>query len=1017
MNHRMTALLCVAVFLAAALVPLVAADAAGDGETSPFTAVNASYAGGYVTVTGTVSADYAAAEVKAYIFNIDGTQLATSYAYPKNDGSFSILVSTGTLVPGTGYSAKLSVAGVGLKTCYAEANFDVTAAGIVSVTGVALDKGALSLTVGQTAALKATVSPDDATITAATWSSSDTKVATVADGTVSAVSVGTATITVKTADGGFTASCAVTVAARTAVSFASPTMTVITGLTAPISINVSGYAKDEIGVRVADTSVASVKTVSIGNGINDEIIVEGLKVGTTDLIIWVKSDESLSATCTVTVDPYVGTPCENYYFFIQFKEGFSQTTLTGVSQADMRAGFWVHGTGDNAARALKQVCTENGWQLSYDETFYEGWIDHFLGLGTTNHTDGSYTYWAQYSWDAAKETWTYNNLCLGYLDTRDSQYLAMVFCTTTSSTSTTADLGVTPADMPSDILVKDTQSVSLDCSAVSMAVGGTAKLTATVLPADAANKTVTWSSSDDSIATVSDGTVAGVKTGIATITVTTVDGHFKAACIVTVGAAGAVTGVTLDKVATVAADRTKQLTATVLPADAANKTVTWSSSDDSIATVSDGMVSGVKVGAAYITVTTVDGGFTAVCHVSVYREVDVTGILLDASEANVSLHGTMTLVATFSPADATETAITWSSSDESVATVDNGVVSGLSVGTATITAVSANGLKAFCTVNVADGTVKDSSISNVFNADGSVTTARSLTVERSDGTVVSEIANITVKDGKTVSQTDVRSVSVVGKTTVTVTASDESTGVSTRAEAVTTDGKTVGTATISVPSSDSVSATAMAAVAAQAALVKNSMPSVNPIISVSSTGRSVTLPTAALKDSGASIEISMAGGKLLLPAAADEKLVAAGSNITFSIENVDKSTLTTEQRRAVGNGVVYSITAVGTSVVHDIGGMATVILPFVPEKDQSTDGITVWYMDSDGVMTEVPCKYDAATSTVSFQTSHLSDYVVKAVSTADGSMPDAWIWVIAVLIFGIVAVGLVYPKLHGKRPE
>ena len=83
----------------------------------------------------------------------------------------------------------------------------------VSVSGVSLNKTSLTLEAGETAALTATVTPANAANKSVTWSSSDTTVATVADGVVTAVAAGTATITVTTADGGKTATCTVTVVA------------------------------------------------------------------------------------------------------------------------------------------------------------------------------------------------------------------------------------------------------------------------------------------------------------------------------------------------------------------------------------------------------------------------------------------------------------------------------------------------------------------------------------------------------------------------------------------------------------------------------------------------------------------------------------------------------------------------------------------------------------------------------------------------------------------------------------
>ena len=162
--------------------------------------------------------------------------------------------------------------------------------------------------------------------------------------------------------------------------------------------------------------------------------------------------------------------------------------------------------------------------------------------------------------------------------------------------------------------------VSVVPTAGSVTVGQTLTITASVAPADATNKAVTWSSSSDSIATVSDeGVVTGVAEGNATITVTTEDGGFTATCDVTVEAATvAVTGVSVSPTSdsiTVGEDLT--LTATVEPENATNKTVTWSSSEATVATVEDGVVTGVSAGNATITVTTEDGGFTATCDVTV----------------------------------------------------------------------------------------------------------------------------------------------------------------------------------------------------------------------------------------------------------------------------------------------------------------------------------------------------------------------------------------------------------------
>ena len=160
----------------------------------------------------------------------------------------------------------------------------------------------------------------------------------------------------------------------------------------------------------------------------------------------------------------------------------------------------------------------------------------------------------------------------------------------------------------------------------------------------------------------------------------------------------AVTGVTIsDATATITTGSTKTLTATVAPENATNKSVRWTSSDDAIASVDDeGVVTAIAAGSATITVTTVDGNFTATCAVTVEAAtVAVTGVTVSPESDTISLASTpaqITCTATVTPADATDKSVTWSSSDEAVATVDSdGVVTALTVGTTTITATTTDG--------------------------------------------------------------------------------------------------------------------------------------------------------------------------------------------------------------------------------------------------------------------------------------------------------------------------------------
>ena len=170
--------------------------------------------------------------------------------------------------------------------------------------------------------------------------------------------------------------------------------------------------------------------------------------------------------------------------------------------------------------------------------------------------------------------------------------------------------------------------VSLNKTSLSFTgTGSSQTLTATVSPSNATNKTLTWSSSNTSVATVSNGVVKAVGFGTATITAKSNNGK-TASCSVTVNPI-AVTGVSLNKTSLsfTGTGSSQTLTATVSPSNATNKTVTWSSRNTSVATVSsDGTVKAVGYGTTVITATTVNG-LTSNCTINVKKE-EVTSLTI-----------------------------------------------------------------------------------------------------------------------------------------------------------------------------------------------------------------------------------------------------------------------------------------------------------------------------------------------------------------------------------------------------
>ncbi len=165
-----------------------------------------------------------------------------------------------------------------------------------------------------------------------------------------------------------------------------------------------------------------------------------------------------------------------------------------------------------------------------------------------------------------------------------------------------------------------------------------------------------------------------------------------------IGSAVAVTGVSVSPAtASVATGATRQLTASVSPSNATNTAVSWSSANAAIATVSNsGLVTGISAGTTTITATTADGSKTAACTVTVTNgsTVAVTGVNLSPASLSLVASATGTLTATLSPANATNQALAWSSSNTSIATVNSsGIVTGVAAGSATITVTTADGGK------------------------------------------------------------------------------------------------------------------------------------------------------------------------------------------------------------------------------------------------------------------------------------------------------------------------------------
>ena len=250
------------------------------------------------------------------------------------------------------------------------------------------------------------------------------------------------------------------------------------------------------------------------------------------------------------------------------------------------------------------------------------------------------------------------------------------------------------------VIWKDISGVELSDKEPTIMKGNTETLVATVTPSNATNKEITWESSDPYIATVDEnGKVRPKSNGSCRITATAKDGSgVKATCDVEVNMPQMipVTNIyfTQDKVTITSPGFTPSYNPVIEPSNASNQSVIWTSSDESVATVDRaGVIKGVSNGTCKITATTNDGtNLSASIDVTVSLPIKVTKLSINYPGSYVSfskLNGTYTLKTIIEPENATNKELEWTSSDPSVATVDNtGKVTALKNGVCNITATT-----------------------------------------------------------------------------------------------------------------------------------------------------------------------------------------------------------------------------------------------------------------------------------------------------------------------------------------
>lgn len=595
---------------------------------------------------------------------------------------------------------------------------------IIEMTGITLDKTEITLKKGNTTTIAATIVPDGATCDNLDCNSDDWEIAGIwyyCDNTftVEARKAGTTTVYISNGNG-ISAECRVTVEPIKVESISmnsEMSITVGDGRTLYPSISPSNADNKELTYSSSNKDVATV---------NDYGYVEAISVGTAVITATAKDGSGVSATCTVNVKKsislynsemviYIGDTESNTAYVYPESEDDSKDVewsssnediatvdedgnITGISEGEVTITATAIDGGGAFATCTVTVRDGSVKGISFEETELE------VNINRTKYLDVIFNPTYAKNTDV---TWSSSNEDIATVNsygriTGISEGKAVI--------TAKSDDGGFEASCTVTVSKVPVAGVSLSDETLEIGWHNGEYLYETISPSNATYKNVTWKSSNEDIATVDEsGYVYGNKEGTAVITVTTEDGEFEASCTVTVKQIH-VTGISFDKTEVeIEAGNYEYITATILPDDADDKSITWSSSNPDIAEVTSywwrDAIHAKSPGNATITATTADGGYTASINVTV-KPVSVTGISLSYTSIVSDIDDSPCyLYTTIAPSNATNKNVTWTQSDDSVAEIDDTydylTVSAKKVGTTTITAKTEDGgFEASCEFHV-----------------------------------------------------------------------------------------------------------------------------------------------------------------------------------------------------------------------------------------------------------------------------------------------------------------------------
>lgn len=556
--------------------------------------------------------------------------------------------------------------------------------------------------------LVATLAPADANDLSVTWTTSDESIVRVnTKGGVTAVKGGVATITATSNDSGKTATCKVTVRqSPESVELSEKTKSLNVGTSFKLTATVlpeTTYNKD-VTFTSSDESVAKVDkdgnvtalkigectvkaTASDGKTVAEckiKVVVLPEKVTLNSTLLTIEKGTGITLKATVLPE----TSTDKTITWSSSDETVAKVDKDG-KVTTLKAGKAVI-KAQSIADVVFAECTVNvkvdSKEIKLSKTQADVYLGEVLAIVTeVLPADNTNT----------KITWTSDNEKVA---TVNNGVVTPVSQGTAIITAKTADSGVTATCKVT--VKKHTQSMSISSNSETLYVGSGVTLKATVLPEDATNKNVVWTSSDTAVATVEKGVVKAIRSGTAVITAKTQEGDFYGICIIK--SVQGIEKLSLDKTE-IKIDKKESvaLKAQILPLDADDTEVIWTSSDEAVATVKNGVVTGQsKSGKAVIKVESAkDKKIYAECVVTVKEAA--SSIELSEKEITMAKGDKKTLTAKVIPDNAFDKTVMWTSGDDKIAVVKDGVVTAVSAGVVEITVTSvAYGVSAKCRITV-----------------------------------------------------------------------------------------------------------------------------------------------------------------------------------------------------------------------------------------------------------------------------------------------------------------------------